>query len=316
MLDVITAGETMVAMVPRERGSLRYAQSFGMRIAGAESNVAIGIAKMGHRSGWISKLGEDEFGEYILREIRGEGVDTSRVIRSAQHPTAVMFKQFGPGEETSVSYYRHCSAASTLEPADIDEEYISNARIVYLTGVTPALSASCRAVTQHISGLARKAGRLLSFDPNVRLKLWDADSAREALHPFLLSSDIVMLGKGEGELLLGTADPAGIITALRNGGVRYIAVKAGAEGAVVADRDTIAEIPAVKVAGVVDNIGAGDAFNVGFLCGILEGADIRTCGEMGALLGAFAVTVQGDIEGISDRRQFESLRRKAAVVYR
>jgi 2-dehydro-3-deoxygluconokinase len=124
-----------------------------------------------------------------------------------------------------------------------------------------------------------------------------------------------MLGEDEGKILLGTDNPADIVRLLRESGASYIAVKRGALGAVVANREVLVEIPAVKTA-VVDTVGAGDAFNTGFLCGILEGMDIRACGEAGALLGALTVSVRGDIEGIPNRGQFENLRNQSTVIFR
>lgn len=315
MLDLVTVGETMVAFTPATPGFLRYVQQFGKVTAGAESNVAIGMAKLGHSSGWISKLGKDEFGEFVLRELRGEGVDTSRVVRSETNPTGIMFKQFNPGGESSVFYYRKNSAASTLCPADIDEEYLTQARVVHVSGVTAALSPSCAETLRHMVAVARGAGALVSFDPNIRLKLWSAQQAKETLQPLLGQSDIVLLGQDEGELLLGTSQPKEIIAALRKLSVGRIAVKMGARGAVVADGDTIAEIPAVE-ATVVDNIGAGDAFNTGFLSGVIEGRPVLECGEMGALMGALAVSTNGDVEGLPNREQFDNIRKQTHVVYR
>lgn len=315
MLDLVTVGETMVAFIPKEQGFLRYVQSFGKKAAGAESNVAIGIAKLGHSSGWISKLGKDEFGEYILRELRGEGVDTSRVIRSGENPTGLMFKQFNNGGETTVCYYRSNSAASTLCPEEIDNDYIRQARIVHISGVTPALSPSCARTIRHIVEITRQGGGQVSFDPNIRLKLWDRELARNTLGPLLSQSDIVLLGEDEGEILLGTKEPSEMISLLRQRGVKRIAVKMGSQGAVVADMKSIVKIPAVKTVSV-DNVGAGDAFNTGVLCGIIEGRDIQECGEMGALMGSLAVSTYGDVEGLPNREQFDCIRKNVQVIYR
>lgn len=315
MLDLIAIGETMVAFIPQEPGALRYVQQFGKKIAGAESNVAIAAAKLGHASGWISKLGQDEFGEFVLRELRGEGVDTSCVVRTSEHPTGIMFKQFNAGGESSVTYYRNDSAASNLSYDDIDEAYIRQARIVHISGITPVLSESCASAVERAISLARSAGVKVSFDPNIRLKLRSAQQYREALLPILPQCDIILLGQDEGLVLFGCSAPEEIIAALRGLGVENIAVKLGADGAIVADRDTVLKIPAVKAA-VVDTIGAGDAFNAGFLCGVLEGCPLRESGQMGALMGALAVSTYGDVEGLPDRRAFDQIRKKASIIYR
>ena len=310
MLDLVTLGETMVAFIPGEPTYLRYVDSFGKTCAGAESNVAVGLCKLGRTAGWMSKVGNDEFGEFILRELRGEGVDTSRVLRHPDRPTGIMFKQFVKNSESSVFYYRKNSAAASLCPADLDEAYIASARMLLVSGITPALSPECRAAVDVAVDMAKRHGVLVCFDPNIRKKLWTAAEAKDALTPLLPRCDVVLLGADEAELLLGVSDPGEIVRALRGLGVRWMGIKMGAEGARVADGDRDVRIPAFPVH-CVDNIGAGDAFNAGFLCGLLEGAPIEECGRMAALMGALAVSVPGDTEGIPNRAAFDGILRNA-----
>lgn len=306
MRDFLTLGETMVAFLPNTAMALRYVDSFGKAIAGAESNVAIGLAKLGHTAGWISRVGKDEFGEFIIREIRGEGVDTSFVIRDGEHPTGIMFKQFAGDNESSVFYYRKGSAASALCPSDIDERCVRESRVLLVSGITPALSDSCREATLHAVRLARRNGVSVCFDPNIRRKLWSESEAKEVLSPLLSQSDIVLIGMDEAELLTGEDSPRGAARALKGLGVKKIAVKLGSEGAFVADGDS-EEMVAARPARVVDTIGAGDAFNSGFLCGLLEGKGIGECGRLGAIMGALAVSSRGDIEGLPSREKLERL---------
>lgn len=315
MLDLVTLGETMVAFIPEEKEYIRYAKSFEKKTAGAESNVAIGVAKLGHKAGWISKVGKDELGEFVIREVRGEGVDTTCVGRCDEAPTGVMFKQVLAGNETSVSYYRKNSAASTLCPEDIDIDYVTSAKILHISGVTPALSDSCKETINYVVDKAKAHGMIISFDPNIRLKLWSKEAAKETLTPLLGKSDIVLTGLDEGEILLGLNDGEAIIEELLNYGVKQVAVKLGADGALVGDKDGIHKIEATKVA-VVDNIGAGDAFSAGFLSGVIEGKSTEECGAMGCLMGAFAVSSFGDIEGLPDRETFERKRNKISAIYR
>ncbi|GAA0733775.1 sugar kinase [Clostridium oceanicum] len=315
MIDIVTIGETMVNFIPDQRGYLRYAKNFSMKIAGAESNVAIGVAKLGHSSGWISKLGKDEFGEIILKELRSEGVDVSSVIQTSNNPTGVMFKQFSIQNETNVMYYRSNSAASTLGLNDIDIDYLKKARIIHISGVTPMLSETCKEAIYSILDFAEKFKIPVSFDPNIRLKLMDKDEAKACLYPFLEKSDIVMLGQGEAELLLGLKNPEEIIYKLRDLGVKKIAIKMGDKGAVVADSKTIVNIPLVKTV-LVDTVGAGDAFNSGFLTGLIEKRSIEECGNMGALMGALAVSTNGDTEGLISREDFDHLYYHKNIIYR
>lgn len=315
MLDLVTLGETMVAFTPSEREYIRYANSFGKKTAGAESNVAIGVAKLGHKSGWISKVGKDELGEFVIREVRGEGVDTSCVGCSYEAPTGVMFKQVLAGNETSVTYYRKNSAASTLSPEDIDIDYLTSAKILHISGVTPALSESCRETINYVVDIAKKHRMLISFDPNIRLKLWSKEDAKAYLTPLLAKSDIVLTGLDEGEILLGLSKGDELIKKLLEMGVKQVAVKLGAEGALVGDKSGIHKIKATKV-NAVDNIGAGDAFSAGYLSGVIEGKNIEDCGVMGCLMGAFAVASFGDIEGLPNRELFDRKRNNTADVYR
>lgn len=315
MQDLVTIGETMVAFIPSEQGYLRYCPSFGKKTAGAESNVAIGMAKLGHTSGWVGKIGEDEFGAFILRELRGEGVDISHAVQTCDAPTGLMFKQFDAQGQTSVFYYRKDSAGSCLCPEDIDPDYISGSKILHISGITPALSDSCAKTIDYAVDIARRAGCLVSFDPNIRLKLWSAQNAKAALFPLLSKSDIVLLGEDEGELLLDTDQPREMIARLRDMGVGRIGLKLGAQGAQAADKTDTFVIPPVKVR-VVDTVGAGDAFNAGFLAGVLEGRSVETCGRMGAFMGAMAVSSYGDVEGLPNRKAFDGFAENAHIIYR
>ncbi len=305
-LDVVTIGETMVAFIPNAHTALRYVQQFTKVVAGAESNVAVGLVKLGHSSGWISKLGNDEFGRFILRELKGEGVDVSSVLISDTHPTGIMFKQFTNDKDSSVFYYRNNSAASTFRDDELNRRYIQDAKILHVSGITPALSKSCEETTLEAMKYARERGILVCFDPNIRRKLWSEKRAKEVLEPLLALSDIVLLGDDEAELLVGFSDPTLIVADLRKRGARWIGIKQGAKGAYVADKDNEYPIPPYPVT-VVDTIGAGDAFNAGFLSGLLENREIETCGRMGALMGALAVSSYGDFEGLPNRSAFDSI---------
>jgi 2-dehydro-3-deoxygluconokinase len=304
--EVITIGESLVAFIPNSHMKLRYVDSFTKVVVGAELNVAVGLSKLGHRSGWISKLGNDEFGAFVLRELRAEGVDTGEVSICDNLPTAIMFKQFSNDEESSVFYYRSNSAASTLSVDDIDWELLKKTKVLHLSGITPALSETTEALTLELFRFAKKHNILISFDPNIRLKLWDEERALSTLRPLVEQADIVLLGEDEAALLLDESDPNSVCRTLLDFGVRYVAVKMGDKGACVADSEMIVQIDPYPVT-VVDTIGAGDAFNAGFLAGLLEGRDIETSGKMGALMGAMAVSSVGDTEGLPERPVFDRL---------
>lgn len=302
-MDVITFGETMVLFNPTQVGPLRYASIFEKSIGGAESNVAIGLARLGHEVGWFSKLGQDEFGLYVRNFIRGEGVDTSKVIFDEGHPTAVFFKERQVMQESKVYYYRKGSAASQLSPEDLNEEYLSRARFLHITGITPALSDSCKDTVHAAIDMAKRNGLTVTFDPNIRLKLWTADEARQTLMEIALKCDIVMPGIDEGTLLTGETTPEGIAQFFLQKGVKAVVIKLGERGAFYAAEDQQEYVEGFPVKQIVDPIGAGDAFAAGFLSGLLRGYPYREAVRLANRTGSFALTVVGDVEGLPSWHQ-------------
>lgn len=296
MRDVVTIGESMVLFVPQKSGLLRNSSVFDRSIAGAESNLAVGLARLGHRVGWMSRLGNDEFGEAVLNFLRAEGVDVSAVHRDDRAPTAVFFKERRRAGSSRVFYYRSGSAASRMVPGDLSEEYIRGARCLHLTGITPALGADCKATVRRAMEIAREAGVTVSFDPNIRLKLWPADAARDSLLDLLPLADWVLAGHEEVELLTGHADPERGAAALLEMGPTTAVVKLGEAGAVAMTGSESVSLPAFPVE-VVDTIGAGDAFNAGFISGRLRGWPLGEAVRLGTILGALATTVPDDVEG-------------------
>ncbi|KLU63027.1 2-dehydro-3-deoxygluconokinase [Peptococcaceae bacterium CEB3] len=298
MPDVITLGETMVAFVPLLKGPLRHAALFTRTVAGAESNVAVGVARLGGSSGWISRLGNDEFGRHILSFIRGEGVDTSQVKFEAGAPTGIYFKELRNGAESKVAYYRQGSAASHLGPGDIEPSYFRGAKILHVSGISLALSSSCREAVHTAVSVAKKAGMLVSFDPNLRLKLWGIEEARQEVLALLPAVDIFLPGIEEGKILFEVEEASAIAQKAWEHGAGRVIVKEGAKGCLVADKERMVRIPGYAVKEVVDPIGAGDAFAAGFLTGVLKGWPDVQCARLGNAAGAHVVTVNGDVEGL------------------
>lgn len=315
MSELITLGETMVAFTPSAKGALRYIPSFSARIAGAESNVAIGLSKLGHSASWISRLGKDEFGQLILNATRAEGVDCSSVVYDKNHRSGVMFKEMG-AHETKVYYYRENSAASHMCPEDLNETDFKNAKIVHLTGITPVLSKSCEQTVQKAIELVKKHQLKLSFDPNIRKKLWRDKNFEPLIREITLASDVILLGLDEAEVLFQTKDSDKIFDILLNNNPNaFIAIKDGARGSKVANSKTRKELPPHPCRRV-EPIGAGDAYSAGFLAGVLEEKDIVTCGQMGNIAGALATETEGDIEGYPSREKMEIELNGSAEIFR
>lgn len=296
-MDVVTFGETMVLFVPTKVGPLRFTNEFEKTIGGAEANVAISLARLGHQVSWISRLGNDEFGLYVRNFIRGEGVDTSQVKFDDDNPTAVFFKERRVMHDPKIYYYRKESAASYMSPNDLDETVITKAKFLHITGITPALSHSCRETVHHAITLAKQNKVTVVFDPNIRLKLWRKQEAREELMDIASKCDIVLPGIEEGEILTGETAPERIAARLLDNGASVVVVKLGERGAFYRTSEKGEYIESFPVQQVVDTAGAGDGFAAGFLSGLIRGWSYADAVKLGNRVGAYALTVTGDVEG-------------------
>jgi len=298
-LDVVTLGESMVLLLAEQPGPMREATTFRRFIAGAESNLAIGLSRLGQAAGWFSRVGDDEFGRAIVFRIRGEGVDTSHVVCDAGAPTGLVIRErreVGPIEQV---YYRRGSAASLLAPSDLDAEYIGDARFLHLTGITPALSESCRETVFAAADIARAAGVKVVLDPNYRSKLWTPTEFREVLRALASRCDILLPGMDEAVLLTGQSDPEMAARELVGLGPQLVVVKLGASGALALGGDgQVTRAPAVHIERVVDPVGAGDAFAAGLLTGLLRSFTLEEALALANRCGALAMLSPGDMEAL------------------
>jgi sugar/nucleoside kinase (ribokinase family) len=314
MLDIVTIGEIMVQFNAASNGPLRHVTLFEKHAAGAEANFAIGMARFGFKAGIITRLRDDEFGKYIVNILRGEGLDISRIKFEPEAPNGVYFIQRNypiPGK-SSVLYYRKGSAASKMTINDIDSEYIQNAKLFHLTGITPALSTSCKEASFKALKIASEANVTISLDTNIRLSLWNEKEARATLLPMLEKADIVLTEPQDAEILLGTKEPEAAAKKILKMGPKTVAIKLGEEGAVAFTEKTSAKKSAFKVP-VIDVIGAGDAFAAGFISSLLRGLSLEDALEIGNVAGALVVTVKGDFENmpsIDDVKRFLAGHRK------
>lgn len=316
MVEVITIGETMAVFSPKTKGPLRYVADFHLRIAGAESNTAIGLEKLGHHTAWVSSLGRDELGHFILNTVRSEGVDASNVRFDQEHRSGVMIKQINEAGETAVFYYREHSAFSYFSPKDLDEEMIRGAKLLHLTGITPVLSQSCRETVFAAAEIAQAAGISISFDPNIRKKLWESEDYTPMLRDLAARTDVLLLGRDEAETLYGETEPEAIAKAcFQNSRITKLAIKDGGNGAWAAEPGQLCRVYP-HPCHPVDPIGAGDAFNAAFLSGVLENAEISLCGRMGAVAGAMATQTDGDVEGQPSRTRLQKILDNKTTVYR
>ncbi len=306
-LDVVTFGEAMMLLVADRPGPLEDAESFVKRTAGAETNVAIGLARLGLQVGWASRLGTDSMGRYLLKAMQAEGIDCSHVECDSTQRTGFQFKgRVAGGGDPQVEYHRQGSAASQFVPGDIDVPWLTNARHLHATGVFPAISDACHDTAQRAMLLMREGGRSISFDPNLRPTLWPSpERMRQAINDLAALADWVLPGLEEGLFLTGQSTPEGIARFYRDRGAKLVVVKLGPEGAYFEGDAGIGWVPGFPVAQVVDTVGAGDGFAVGVISALLAGCTAEQAAYRGAWIGARAVQVLGDTEGLPTKAQLQ-----------
>ena len=307
-LDVAVFGEAMLLLVADQPGPIENATAFHKRTAGAETNVAIGLSRLGLKVGWASRLGTDTMGRALLSAMRAEGIDCSRVVWDSSQRSGLQFKgRVTDGSDPPSEYHRKGSAASFLGPDDVDVDWLRSARHLHATGVFAAISDSALQASIHAIKVMRAAGRTVSFDPNLRPTLWPSiDVMRTVVNELACMADWVFPGIAEGELLTGEATPDGVARFYRQRGAALVVVKLGAEGAwfdsAIAGTGRVAGFP---VAEVVDTVGAGDGFAAGVISAMLEGLPVPDAVRRGAWIGARAVQVLGDTEGLPTRAQLD-----------
>ena len=304
--DVALFGEAMLLLVANEPGPLENATGFHKRTAGAETNVAIGLARLGLKVGWASRLGTDSMGRALLAAMRGEGIDCSHVVCDATQRTGFQFKErVTDGRDPQVEYHRKGSAASQMGPADVDEPWLRSARHLHATGVFAAISDTSLQAAIRTLEVMRAAGRTISFDPNLRPTLWSSpETMRHWINTLATYADWVLPGMEEGVFLTGETTPEGVARFYRERGAKLVVVKLGPEGAYYAHRDGASGIaPGLRVERVVDTVGAGDGFAVGVVSGLLEGLTLTQAAARGNAIGARVVQFPGDADGLPTRQE-------------
>ncbi|MGH3639472.1 MAG: sugar kinase, partial [Mycobacterium sp.] len=231
----VTFGETMGLFAADTVGHLSHLPSLSVGIGGAESNVAIAMARLDVPVVWMGRVGHDPLGDKVIREIRAEGVIV-RAVRDPDRSTGLMIKERPPGGGVNVWYYRAGGAGSALCVDDIDDTAIAGASVLHVTGITPSLGPAPRAATYHAIDVARAHGVPVSFDVNYRATLWPPDIARPVLSDLARSADLLFAGADEARLVLGAkyedcTDATELSKALSALGPAEVVVKLGDEGA-------------------------------------------------------------------------------------
>ena len=298
---LLTFGESMGIFVADGIGPLEYARGFSLGVAGAESNVAIGVARLGGHATWLGRIGPDATGELIVARLRSAGV---RVIAVPDDTfTGLMIRFQRSGQFIHADYHRSGSAGSRLSRADLPQSEIEAAGVLHVTGITPALSTSARTAVFHAVEVARAAGVAVSVDVNFRSKLWSRFDAAPVLRDLVSRADVVFAGPDEAAIFVDPADP---LKGLAGLGPSEVVVKDGGRGCTALIGGERHETPALPVT-VVDPVGAGDAFVAGYLADRLAGASPEARLTTAVAAGAFAVTVPGDSEGAPTRAELAAL---------
>lgn len=299
MKDVITLGDAMITFNPAVKGPMKYVQSFHRNVGGAELNFAIGCSRLGLSTGWISRLGNDEFGRHIINFVRGEGVDISEVKLVDGYPTSLNFKEIMEDGSGRTFYYREKSPTETLTMESLNEEYIKRSKILHITGVFAAIDKDKNVeLIKKAASLAKKHNVLVTLDPNIRLKLWSKEVAKTALKEILPFVDVLLTGMDEAEILFEVNKVEDVIVKCRNMGIRYGAIKLGSEGSTGFDTDQVIHKKSVKPRKVVDTVGAGDGFDAGFIYGIIQKWELDKTLQFANTIGSMVVSVSGDNEGL------------------
>jgi 2-dehydro-3-deoxygluconokinase len=298
-MSVVTLGESLGLLVASRIGRLELVPTMDLGFGGAESNVAVGLARLGVPVTWMGRLGDDALGRLIERQLRAEGVNAA-ATHDTTAPTALMLKERPAVGSSAVSYYRAGSAGSLLAPEHLDVGRIREARILHITGITAALGAGPRAALEAAVDAAIDGGTVVSFDVNHRSRLWSNATAASAYREIAARADVVFAGDAEAELLTGEREPAAQAAAIIELGPTQAIVKLGAEGAYAYADGHAVEQPAFPVH-AVDTVGAGDAFVAGYLAELLADAPLKGRLRTAAACGAIACTAPGDWEAAPDR---------------
>ena len=305
-LDAVTIGEAMALFIARETGDLAAAESFIKRIAGAELNVAIGLARLGLKVGWVSRVGDDSFGRFTLQQLAKEGVDHRQVTVDNRYRTGFQLKaKVEDGSDPQVEYFRKGSAASHLSVDDFNPDYFGSARHLHLSGVSAAISASSLELSKHAAREMRALGKTISFDPNLRPVLWPSEQEMvKQLNQLAEYADWVLPGEKEGKILTGYSQPEAMADFWLDIGVKAVIIKTGSDGAWYKTADgEKGQVAAIRVENVVDTVGAGDGFAVGVISALLEGKPLPQAIKRGNKIGSLAIQVPGDSEGLPTRSE-------------
>ena len=294
--DLFTFGESLSVFISSDTDSVMSANKFERVTAGAEVNVAVALARLGLKAQYFSRFGNDQLGSVMLADIEAEGVDVS-LAKRVDSFTGAMVRNPGKTAPVEISYLRKGSAASTIEPSDILDSYISSTRWLHATGITCAISESGAKTVKHALEKAAQLKVKSSFDLNIRRKLWSEDAARKVLEPLARDVELLIGGEDEYQVVFGKVDPKQILAEVNKRGCKIAVMTKGDQKMRFSIDGNYEEITPPKVV-AVDPVGSGDAFTGGVIAGLLSGMSAKSALEQGSICGALVASMFGDWTGI------------------
>lgn len=308
-MKIILMGEPMGLFMANETGDLSDVTGFTASIAGAEYNVAVGLARLGHQPAYCTRLGFDPLGEKILNGLRANGISTDLVSQAEGELTGLMLKGFNEHGDPDIAYYRKGSAASRITTHDIDRLDLFGCERLHITGIFPAVSESAMAATKRLVARAEALDIPISFDPNLRPQLWESEKKMvSALNSLADSAETVLPGLNEGKILTGRDTPEGVAEFYHNRGVKNVVVKIGKDGAYFSEKGGHSGYsPAFPVKKKIDTVGAGDGFAAGVISALAEGETLEEAAFRGNVMGAVQIANKSDNEGLPTREQLAQI---------
>lgn len=301
MAHVFTFGEALATFF------VEGGRPSAVAVAGAELNTAVGVARLGHRATWMSRLGDDAFASLVRGTLSAEGVDSRAVKTIPGGKTGLIVKERLSDDAVRSEHYRAGSAAAGLAAADLDGVELDDVDWLHASCITPSLGEGPRELFERALGDAAKRGIPVSLDTNHRPQLIDDAGLRDAVDDVIDHVDTLLCNEDEARVLTGHDDPERALAELRARGPRIVVVKLGRRGALAADADGVHRADAVEIPPPHHPVGAGDAFAAGWITAVLEGLPIDDALRRGAWCAARVVADPGDHTGFPTRERLEEV---------
>lgn len=306
MYDIVTFGEAMLRLTPPDFQRLEQTRLFQVNASGSELNTAFGTARLGLSTAWVSRLVDNPMGRLIANSAREVGIDVSHVQWTSEGRVGLYYCEMGASTRPSRVYYdRQGSAISQIEPSTVDwAGILEGAKVFHVSGITPALSANCRVVTEEALRAAKKAGCLVSFDMNYRARLWSPEEAHQCIDALLHDVDILITTSDDAAIVFGMegepVDIARQFVRKYNLKVAVLTIREapsvlrGTWSSVAVTNDGQTHASSTKIdLELIDRVGSGDAYDAGFLYGLLTG-DVAKAVSYGDAMSALKHSVPGD----------------------